>query len=106
MTVDFSVTIEASLAAFGEALTLTRIESGSGSLPITGILEEGVEIEDVKPGEGSMYAIVAAQASLIDPAPLRGDEVSTDTTVYKIVDLMADSGDELRMKLRKDRDVS
>lgn len=109
MAVDFSLPLEASLAAFGEALTLTRVESGTlgtETEPITGILDEGVEPEDRKPGDGSTYALLAVQASLLDPAPQKGDEISTDTAVYKIVDMASDAGDRLIMKLRYDRDVS
>ena len=106
MSVDFSIPLEASLAAFGEAFTLSRVESGSGYLSITGIIDEGVEPEDRAPGDGTIYALLDVQASLIDPAPQKGDEILTTTAVYKIVNMDRDAGDRLRMLLRYDRDVS
>jgi hypothetical protein len=43
---------------------------------------------------------------LIDLALLKGVEVSTETTVYKIVDMKQDEGRGLWLLLRQDRAVS
>jgi hypothetical protein len=96
------------LAVFGQSFTFTRVtslEAGDVPLAITGILDAGVQPEDAPPGDGSTYAKLWVQSSDIDPAPQRGDEVSSATTVHKIVNLQEDAGGGLWMLLRKDRDV-
>ncbi|MBN1567929.1 MAG: hypothetical protein JXA73_08770 [Acidobacteria bacterium] len=105
MTVDFSRINAADLRKFGGSYALTRINSGTGSLAFTGIPDSGPEEEDVAPGDGSTYLYLWANASDFSPRPARGDEISTATTVYKIVDLQEDPAGGLLLKLRYDRDV-
>ena len=95
---------EVCLAVFGQTLTLTRALTAD-SLPIVGILEEGIEPEDRPPGDGSVYAGFWTAASSADPPAETGDEISTATTVYKIVRIQQDAGSGFRMLLRKDRTV-
>lgn len=106
MAVDFSLPLQACLIAFGQACIFTRVGSESSQQLITGILDEGVEQEAAAPGDGSTYAILILLASSINPAPVKGDEISTTTSVYKIVGIDRDSGDGMQLTLRYDRERS
>jgi hypothetical protein len=105
MAVDFRRTNQSCLAAFGQALTLTRTSTGL-SQSITGILESGIEPEGALPGDGSVYAGLWLRSSDVDPLPENGDEVASATTVYKVLRRELDAGGGLRLLLRKDRDVT
>jgi hypothetical protein len=93
------------LDTFGEEpdFTLQRVQSGSGSLAFRGVLGPGPEPENQPPGGGSMLAVVFTEAGAISPDPEKGDQVSTPSTVYYIVDIHKDAGRGLYMVLRKDR---
>jgi len=105
MTMDFAVLNEACLDVFGQACTFTRADTRE-ELVVTGILEEGVELEGAAPGDGSIYAQLWLPASDINPAPEPGDEISTASTIYKILRIEQDAGGGMRILLRKDRDVA
>ena len=98
---------DAVLDAFSEEelFTLTRIQSGDGTLTFRGVLGPGAEPENQAPGAGSILAELFTKASNINPGPEKGDEISTATTVYKIVDLHKDGGLGLTLTLRQDRPV-
>jgi hypothetical protein len=102
LAVDFSGLNEACLSAFGQAFMFTRNVTGD-SQSVIGILEAGIELEEVPPGDGSIYAKLWIQSADIVPAPEAGDEFSTATTVYKIVRMEKDAGGGLLMLLRQDR---
>ncbi|MBN2118508.1 MAG: hypothetical protein JW730_18185 [Anaerolineales bacterium] len=102
MAIDFARMNEACLKVFGQALIFTR-SATQEEISIEGILVSGAEPEEVAPGDGSIYARLWILDSEIDPAPGSGDEISTDTTIYKIVRLEADAGGGLVLLLRQDR---
>jgi len=86
--------------------TLTRSQAGSQPEPITGILTEGVEPEGRTPGDGSTYAHFWTAG--VSPSLAPGDEIATETTVYKIVgEPHAEGvGNGVEMLLRMDRAVT
>lgn len=94
----------ACLAAFGSSFTYTRI-STNVSQSVMGILDAGVQLENVPPGDGSAYARLWFDHTTIDPVPDPGDEIASATTIYKIVRLEEDAGGGLWMLLRQDREV-
>jgi hypothetical protein len=94
---------KACLGIFGQALKFIRIQSGAETLSITGILESAAEFEESSPGDCSVYARLWIRAADIDPPPERGDEIATESAVYKILDIEQDAGGGLRMLLRQDR---
>jgi hypothetical protein len=93
------------LGSFGREFTFTPASS-SEPITITGILEAGAEQEETAPGDGSTYARLWINAADISPAPQRGDEISSATTVYKIVRMQEDAAGGLWILLRQDRPVS
>lgn len=99
---------QACLNTFGRAFVFRRIESSppAESFSISGILESGIETEDMPPAEGSTYARLWMQSGDIDPAPQKGDEIASGTTVYKIVRMEEDAGGGLWLLLRQDRGVT
>lgn len=99
---DFTLMNEACLSVFGQALTFRRNLTGE-SQSVLGILESGVELEEVPPGDGSVYAKLWIHSADIVPAPEPGDEFSTAMTAYKIVRMENDAGGGLLMLLRQDR---
>ena len=101
----------ACLDSFGTLYTFTRVASlkeGETAVPqtITGILETGYEPEDKAPGDGSTYARFWLQTTDVSPAPAKGDEIASATTIYKIVRMEEDAGRGLWILLRQDRAVS
>ena len=92
------------LSTFGQEFTLKRFATGTTET-ITGILEAGVLPEENAPGDGSVYASLWVRAADLATAPQRGDEVSSSTTVYKVLDIERDVDGGLRMQLRMDRDA-
>ncbi len=94
---------------FGESYTLTRSEDLKDVSPateaITAIPCNLPEQETNAPGDGSIYLFLWVNAAgFLDP-PECGDEVTTDTTVYKIVDKKSDGAGGLYLKCRYDRDA-
>jgi len=94
------------LATFGQSFTFTPALAPSTPVTITGILETGAELEDVAPGDNSIYCRLWVQSSDFTVGPLVGDEVSSATTVYKIVRLQEDAGGGLWLLLGQDRAVT
>ena len=77
-------------------------QAGASSV-IRGILDKGVEAEETDRG---VYAGLFTKASSFSSPPQRGDEITVDSSVYKIVDLNADGEGGLRMILRFHREAS
>lgn len=94
------------LAAFGQSFTFTPAETSWAPFTVTGILEAGAELEDVAPGDGSIYARLWVQSSDFTTALVAGDGVSSSTYVYKIVRMQEDAGGGLWLLLRQDRAVT
>jgi len=84
------------LATFGQQVTYSP-QSGT-PFPVTGILETASRPEDSAPGT---YAVLFVRASAFDQPPERGDEVTVGNSVYKVVDLEADVGGGLTLRLRE-----
>lgn len=110
MPIDFSGLNDSCLSAFGQEFSFTRIASLAEAQPddpltFTGILETGVEVEGVAPGEGSTYARLWGAEAAVSLRLQKGDEIPTTTTIYKIVDIREDAGRGLWLLLRKDRDA-
>jgi hypothetical protein len=107
MGFDFSAANVTFLGTLGASYTLTRSEDLLDSTPatetFTGIGRELVEDESVAPGAGSnTFALWVDLADWDDP-PDVADEVTTETTVYKIVDKRVDGAGGLDLKCRYDR---
>jgi hypothetical protein len=105
VSIDISPPIKAALNAFGQTYNLVRVRSGSGYMTFTGILEDGVEPEEVSPGEGSINTIMTALKSDFNPEPVKGDEIESATTVYKIIRKEIDVDGRMLLGLRYDRDI-
>jgi hypothetical protein len=93
------------LSSFGQQLVFTPQAPGAEPSTITGILETGVELEQTAPGDGSIYVRLWLNSSAIVPAPQKGDEISSATTVYKILRIEEDAGGGTWLLLRQDRAV-
>ncbi len=102
MTFDPGPLNTACLDAFGQAYTLTYSLTAE-SRPVTGILCSAAEAEASAPGDGSAYARFWLQAGDVDPVPVEGDEISSATTVYKVVRRERDEAGGLWLLLRQDR---
>jgi len=88
------------LAAFGREVTYTP-QAGE-PFTVTGILEAGARPEGAAPG---VYALLFVRAAAFVEPPARGDEVTVDGAVYKIVDLEAGAEGGLRLVLHFNRAV-
>lgn len=102
---------DACLATFGHDLTFSRVASlpdneQSDETSVSGVLEPGADLEGLPPGDGSTYARFWIESSAISPAAQAGDEISTDSTVYKIVQIQEDAGGGVLFLLRMDRAVT
>lgn len=84
MALDFADLNGDCLAAFGQALSFTPASSEEAQ-EFTGILEAGAQLEAAAPGDSSSYARVWLRQGDLNPQPAAGDEISTATTVYKIL---------------------
>ncbi len=73
---------------------------------VKGIIDAGVELEGVAPGEGSMWAKFWGAEDLVTLKLRKGDEIITPAAVYKIVDIREDGGHGVWMILRKDREAA
>ena len=92
---------DACLRAFGRDVTYTP--QAGVSFVVRGILDTGVEPEELDRG---VYAGLFTKASAFSSPPVRGDEITVDNSVYKVVDLNADGEGGLRMILRFHREVT
>ncbi len=95
-------------ACGGQEYAFTRVVSlpqQGDPATVTGILDVGVELEGIAPGEGSAYARFWGAQDLIALRPMKGDEIGTPTHVYKIVDMREDGGHGLWMILHLDREA-
>ena len=89
------------LRVFGRDVTFTP-QVGAPSV-IRGILQTGVQPEAVAPG---VYALLFVKASSFSPLPEPGNEITVDSSIYKIVKKEDDGVGGLRMLLRFHREVS
>lgn len=105
MTVDLTKPIRAALSKFGQPFTFSP-PSPAPDQTIIGILDSGIELEDVVPGDSSTYARLTVDATGLTPAPIPGDEISNTTSVYKIARLEAQPDGCLMLLLRYDRAVT
>jgi hypothetical protein len=99
--VDFSLVNQACLSVFGQAFTF--VPSEGEPLGMSGIIDIGVQPEGYPPGDGSTYARLWIAAS--DTVPVKGDEIDSDNTAYKVLDVQRDSASGIWLLLRKDRDL-
>ena len=91
---------EACLRAFGREVTYTP--QAGDPFTAAGILEAGVRPEGAAPG---VYALLFVRAAAFVEPPARGDEVTVDGAIYKVVDLEADAEGGLRLVLHFNRAV-
>jgi hypothetical protein len=89
----------ACLGAFGRQVTYTP-QAGS-SFALTGILDRGARPENAAPGT---YALLFVSAAAFALPPARGDEVTVDGSIYKLVDLEADAEGGLGLVLHFNRE--
>jgi hypothetical protein len=94
------------LNTLGQSYNYTSQTPGATPITVTGKLTAGAELEPDAPGAGSVNAILFVHATDISPAPANGDEIASATTVYKIVQVLQDSGDRIALHLRQDRMVT
>jgi len=91
---------EACLRAFGRQITYTP--AAGGPFTVTGIVDSGARPEDAAPG---VYALLFVRAVAFPEPPARGDEITADGSIYKVVDLEADAEGGLRLVLHFNRAV-
>ncbi len=91
---------EACLRAF--ALPLTYTPQAGEAFTVRAILDTGVRQEDAAPGA---YALLFVRAADFAEPPTWGDEVTVNSSVYKVVDLEADAEGGLRLVLHFKRTV-
>ncbi|MDM7995181.1 MAG: hypothetical protein QUT30_05775 [Acidobacteriota bacterium] len=95
---------KACLEIFGQAFFFTPVSTGIPQ-SIAGILDEGVEMENGTPGDGSVYARLWTWADGVNPVPVEGDEIRGQSAVYRIARIERDAANGIWMLLRKDRDA-
>lgn len=88
------------VASFGREVLYTP-QAGE-PFAVTGILDAGARREDAAPGA---YALLFVRAAAFSEPPARGDEVTVNASVYKVVDLEADAEGGLRLVLHFSRAV-
>jgi hypothetical protein len=88
------------VASFGREVTYTP--QAGAPFAVTGILDPGVRQEDAAPGP---YALLFVRAADFAEPPARGDEVTVNNAVYKVVDLEADAEGGIRLALHFSRAV-
>jgi hypothetical protein len=91
--------MDVELATFGQDVTYAP-ENGSPAFTLTGILDAGARREDSAPGT---YALLFLKAASFAEPPVRGDEVTVGTSIYKVVDLEADADGGIRLVLHFNR---
>jgi hypothetical protein len=110
LSVDFAAHNPVFLRAFGDSYTLTRSEDledePAATESMTAIPCELPEQESNAPGDGSNYLFLWINAADFSDLPDTGDEVTTSTTVYKIVDRKSDEAGGWYLKCRYDRAVT
>jgi hypothetical protein len=100
MAVDFRRTVLSAVSKFGRDVIYTpRL---GNAVTIQGIVDIGAQLEDLAPG---VYAILSIADNAVSPLPEPGEEITIDSSVYKIVRREVDAGDLARLVLRLDREV-
>ena len=97
-TAELARKLDLELATFGQQVTYSP--QGGSPFTVTGILESGARREDASPGT---YALLLTKVSTFTVPPVRGDEVTVGTSVYKVVDLEADAEGVIRLVLHFNR---
>ena len=109
MSVDFASHNSAFLDAFGESFALARLKDLEDSPPTTeafdAIKMQLDQLGGVPPGDLSNYLKLWINAADFTDLPEKGDEVSTTTTVYKIVDIEQDADMGTLILCRYDREI-
>ena len=93
------------LRVFGRDVVYTSQQAGpsfGSTFTVRAILDKGAESEEVKPGA---YAALFVKASGFPNPPARGDEITVDNSIYKIVDIDADGEGGLRLVLHFHREI-
>lgn len=98
------------VAEFGSEYAFSRVTTlqdapSDDPATITGIVNPGAELEENAPGDDSAYVRFSMQASEVSVPLQRGDEITVEGTVYKIVDIGIDAGGMVEFLLRKDREA-
>ncbi len=93
--------MDVELATFGQNVTYAP-ENGSPAFTLIGILDVGARREDAAPGT---YALLFVKAASFPEPPVRGDEVTVGSSIYKVVDLEADAEGGVRLALHFKRAV-
>ena len=92
---------DACLRAFGRDVTYTS-QAGVSSV-IRGILDKGMEAEETDRG---VYAGLFTKTSAFSSPPFRGEEITVDDSIYKIVKKEDDGEGGLHLLLRFHREVN
>ncbi|HXG49292.1 MAG TPA: hypothetical protein VNO52_16835 [Methylomirabilota bacterium] len=92
---------DACLKAFGRDVVFAPQQTGVPA-PLRAILTPGVEAEETDQG---VYMGLFAKASAFPQPPARGDEITVDLLLYKIVDINADGEGGLHLLLRFHREI-
>ena len=100
MTVDFGRPLSAAIGRFGrDVVYAPRL---GDPVTIQGILDTGVQPEGEAPG---VYALLSIADSVVSPLPEAGEEITVDSSIYKIVRREIDAGKLVRLLLRFHREV-
>ena len=97
----FDIATGLCVQSLGQSFTITP-RAGGTPQQITGILDTGIEQEQLPPGDGSTYARLFVQASAFSIPPVIGDEIASQTTKYRIVRLEEDAGGGIHILLRQE----
>jgi hypothetical protein len=84
------------IGVFGREVSY--IPSTGDAFTIRTIVETAKQTEDTAPG---VYAAMFLRSVDLPKPPERGDEVSIDSTLYKVFDIDADGGGGLVLRLRQ-----
>ncbi len=87
----------ACLATFGRQVTYKP--AAGAPVPVTGIVQTGVQLEGRAPG---VYVVLFLRASDLPSAPDVGDAVEIDGASYKVFELEADAGGGVKLALRRE----
>lgn len=98
MAVDFRRTVSSAISKFGRDVVYTPRLGNAAT--IQGIVDTGVQLEDLAPG---VYAILSIADDTLSPLPEPGEEITIDRSIYKIVRRETDAGGLVRLVLRLDR---
>lgn len=84
------------LSVFGREITY--LPSAGEAVTVRAIVETARQTEETVAG---VYAMLFLRLADLPKPPERGDEVSIDTTLYKVFDIDADGGGGVVLRLRQ-----